>query len=150
MYGPHVDVLRLYKRQGFSLGKPQWMRQGDQGNRWIQGEYTVEHTGNVQVRFSIPVCMLNLFFIVNTPLIDRHITYLYRNVHCDTPNEQLTSPLLGNTLDLCRLCFQQIIYLEYFLSPVNVLVSEENSQIKKKMYVRLEVIQCQLVLCWYM
>ena len=64
MYGPHIDVLRLYKRQGFSLGKPQWMRQGDQGNRWIQGEYTVEHTANVQVRFSPPVCMLNLFLLL--------------------------------------------------------------------------------------
>ena len=53
-------------------------------------------------------------FIVNTPVIDRHITYLYRNVHCDTHNEQLTSPLLGNTLDLCRLCFQKIMYVEYF------------------------------------
>lgn len=148
MYGPHVDVLRLYKRQGFSLGKPQWMRQGDQGNRWIQGEYTVEHTGNVQVRFSLPVYIYAEFiFIVNTPVIDRHITYLYRNVYCDIHNERLIIPLLVNTLDLCRVCFQQIMYLEYFLSPVNVLVSEENSQIKKKMYVRLEVIQRQLVLC---
>ena len=86
-------------------------------------------------------------FIVNTPVIDRHITYLYPNVYCDIHNEQLTSPLLVNTLDLCRVCFQQIMYLEYFLSPVNVLVSEENSQIKKKMCVRLEVIQRQLVLC---
>ena len=49
MYGPHVDVLRLYKKEGSSLGKPQWVRQGDQGNRWIQGEFTVEHTKDVQV-----------------------------------------------------------------------------------------------------
>ena len=51
MYGPHVDTLRLYKKQGFSLGKPQWMRRGDQGNQWVLGEYTVEHTSDVQVSF---------------------------------------------------------------------------------------------------
>jgi len=87
--------------------------------------------------------------IDNTPVIDRHITYLYRNVYCDTHNEQLTSPLFVNTLDLCRVCFQKIMYVEYLLSSVNVLISEENSQIEEKMYVRLEVIQCQLVLCWW-
>lgn len=49
MYGPHVDELRLYKKEGFSLGKPQWVRQGYQGNKWIKGEYTVEHTNGIQV-----------------------------------------------------------------------------------------------------
>ena len=57
---------------------------------------------------------------------------MYRNVYCDTHNEQLTSPLLVNTLNLCRVCFQKIMYVEYFLSPVNVLISEENSRIKKE------------------
>ena len=51
MYGPHVDELRLYKRERFSLGKPQWVRQGDQGNNWIKGEYTVEHNNDIQVGY---------------------------------------------------------------------------------------------------
>lgn len=55
MYGPHVDILRLYKKQGSSLGKPQWVRQGDQGNNWIQGEYTLEHVNDVQVSYIVPL-----------------------------------------------------------------------------------------------
>ncbi|CAH3118157.1 unnamed protein product [Pocillopora meandrina] len=51
MYGPHVDTLRLYQKVGSTLGKPKWVRQGDQGNQWIQGEYTVEHTKDVQIVF---------------------------------------------------------------------------------------------------
>lgn len=60
MYGPHVDTLRLYQKVGSTLGKPKWVRQGDQGNQWIQGEYTVEHTKDVQVRFSYALCLHNL------------------------------------------------------------------------------------------
>ena len=56
MYGPHVDTLRLYQKVGSTLGKPKWVRQGDQGNQWIQGEYTVEHTKDVQVSFSYALC----------------------------------------------------------------------------------------------
>ena len=71
MYGPHVDVLRLYKKQGSSLGKPRWTRQGDQGNKWIQGEYTLEHVNDVQVT----QCTLSIYLPRISTLITTVITH---------------------------------------------------------------------------
>ena len=55
MYGPHVNRLNLYVQKSGSLGPVVWTKQGTQGNRWRDAEYTLISQDDVKV------CMLYFF-----------------------------------------------------------------------------------------
>ena len=45
MYGSAIGTLNVYKKQGGTLGQPIWKRTRNQGNKWIQGQVTVNPAG---------------------------------------------------------------------------------------------------------
>jgi len=57
MYGSHIDKLNIYVRNTATtqLGSPVWSRQRTQGNRWIQGQFSLTQQGalNVSLRHCI-------------------------------------------------------------------------------------------------
>ena len=50
MYGPHVDAFNIYIQTARGRVPPRWSRFGTQGNQWQQGELTIKHKVDVQVR----------------------------------------------------------------------------------------------------
>ena len=59
MYGRSIGALNIYVKEQTSsgasnLGQPVWRRQGNQQNRWIQGQFGITPSQSFQVRNSAP------------------------------------------------------------------------------------------------
>ena len=50
MYGPDIDTLSVYIKDGGVLGNPIWQRKGNQGNVWKYGQFFIRRPSSYKVQ----------------------------------------------------------------------------------------------------
>ena len=81
MYGPHVNALNIYLKQGNQLNGPVWKRTGNNGNKWRYGQVSVSSNVAYSVRI-FPFCQRYPCYISGTlnRKIERPIIVLCKGV----------------------------------------------------------------------
>ena len=65
MYGPNIGTLNLYTSSFNNLGKPIWTMSGNQGNKWLKAQLSVQKQTQFQVELHLnKLCKLNKLLLV--------------------------------------------------------------------------------------